>query len=152
MPRYLQLLPCPDGVWAQIKPVANDVYVEVYERDPDAIRHALGYGKICNKQFKLISKTDFAFAYYLLRKAGHDELKLIDFFNSLTTGANLNTGSPILAFRNYLANDPKRYAGDRNRRQHTVNNIFKCYEMYYSQSECTVFRAAPLVSTQIPSV
>lgn len=141
----------PKGNWALLKPVANEIYVETFEADSENISHALGFGKLCEKSFNLISKTDYGFAYYLLRKAGFDEMVLIEFFNSLSTGANLLANSPVLAYRRFLSNDPKRYAGDRGRRQHSINNILKAFKMYYNSEECAShFRAAPLLPTVVP--
>ena len=50
----------PQDNWSVIKPVSNEEYVEAYEANPLLIEEADGQGKRCNKEFRLISRTDFS--------------------------------------------------------------------------------------------
>jgi hypothetical protein len=36
----------------------------------------------------------------------------------------------VLQFRKWLANNPDRYAGKRDRRQRSINNILKTFALY----------------------
>ena len=120
----------PKGIWAVIKPVSNEEYVEAFESDALLIEEADGQGKRCNKEWKLISRTDYAFAYYLLRKASVSQPCIDDFFHRLSWGSELKEDDPVLHFRKWLANNPTRYSGKRDRRQRSINNILKAFSMY----------------------
>lgn len=120
----------PDGMWSVIKPVSNEEYVEAYEANPLLIEEAEGQGKRCNKEWRLISRTDYSFVYYLLKKAGVEQSVIDDFFHRLSYGTELQEDDPVLQFRKWLANNPDRYAGKRDRRQRSVNNIIKAFLLY----------------------
>jgi len=140
----------PAGCWAQIKPVSNEEYFEAYEAEALLIEESDGQGKRCNKEYKLISRTDFAFVYYLLKKAGAPQHKIDDFFHRLSYGNDLGVTCPVFQYRKWLANNSQKYAGLRSRRQHSVNNILKTFAQYMAGATAGAFRAAPLIPT--PSV
>lgn len=120
----------PEGLWSVIKPVSNEEYVEAYETNALLIEEADGQGKRCNKEWRLISRTDYAFAYYLIKKAGVEQPIIDEFFHRLSYGAELNEIDPVLQFRKWIANAPDRYSGKRDRRQRSINNILKAFELY----------------------
>lgn len=139
----------PDGLWSHIKPLSNDEYMEAYNNNTEMADEALGFGIQCAKAYKAISCTDFAFTYFLLRSWGFEQKELVDFFNKLSTGAELPDGSPILAFRNYLVNNKDKYSGCRTRRQHSVNNILKTFGLYQADKTITRFVEAGIATPVI---
>ena len=140
----------PKGSWSTIKPVSNEEYVETYESNPLLIEEADGQGKRCNKEFRLISRTDFAFSYYLIKSSGIDQHAIDDFFHRLSYGDDLIATCPVFQYRKWLANNIGKYAGLRTRRQHSVNNILKTFNHYKEEVAAGSFRAARLIPT--PSI
>lgn len=140
----------PKGMWSVIKPVSNEEYVEAYESDVLLIEEADGQGKRLNKEYKLISRTDFSFAYYLLKKAGVEQRVVDDFFHRLSHGNDLAVTCPVFQYRKWLNNNSRKYSGMRNRRQHSINNILKTFNYYSSGKSFSSFKAASLLPT--PSV
>ena len=137
----------PGGQWSIIKPISNEEYVETYEANPLLIEEADGQGKRLNKGFKLISRTDFSFSYYLIKSAGVDQHVIDDFFHRLSDGSDLAPTCPVLQYRKWLYNNSGKYANTRGRRQHSVNNILKTFNQYKTGAAASSFRAAPLVPT-----
>ena len=137
----------PQDNWSAIKPVSNEEYVEAYEANPLLIEEADGQGKRCNKEFRLISRTDFSFSYYLIKSAGVDQHVIDDFFQRLSYGNDLASTCPVFQYRKWLANNTGKYAGLRTRRQHSINNILKTFNQYRTGATANSFRAAPLVPT-----
>ena len=120
-----------------------------------AIRE-LGYG-ICELIKNPRGKLRIICSEYLDKKDIPDDSflhaqKVIDdFMHQLSSGVNLQAGSPVHQYRKFLLNEPDRYAGRRNRRQHSVNNIIKTFNAYTSgQKSEKAFRAAPL--TPMPKI
>ena len=135
------------GLWSHIKPISNEEYVEAYEANPLLIEEADRQGKRCNREFKLISRTDFSFSYYLIKSAGVDQHVIDDFFHRLSYGNDLALTCPVFQYRKWLANNTGKYAGLRTRRQHSINNILKTFNQYRTGAASSSFRAAPLVPT-----
>ncbi len=140
----------PTGTWAQIKPVSNEEYYEAYEAEALLIEEADGQGKRLNKEYRLISRTDFAFTYYLLKKAAVDQSLIDDFFHRLSYGDDLGVNCPVFQYRKWLSNNLHKYAHSRARRQHSTNNILRAFIQYKNKVVATRFQAAPLVPT--PSI
>jgi len=140
----------PTGTWSSIKPVSNEEYVEAFESDSILIEEADGQGKRCNKDYKLISRTDFSFVYYLLKRSGVQQSVIDDFMHRLSYGSDLAVTCPVFQYRKWLANNQSKYSGLRTRRQHSVNNILKTFNQYQAGTVAGSFRCAPLTPT--PSI
>lgn len=140
----------PGGMWSVIKPVSNEEYVEAYEADVLLIEESDGQGKRLNKEYKLISRTDFSFAYFLLKKAGIDQQMVDDFFHRLSYGNDLAVTCPVFQYRKWLSNNSTKYAGLRNRRQHSINNILKAFAQYRIGGPSVKFIPARITPT--PSI
>jgi len=135
---------CPDGLWSQTKAVSNFQYKTCFDKHSALVVEAAGFGYGHHRSFKLISCTDFAFSYFLLRTWGFEQADLVDFYNKLSSGAQLEEGSPVLAFRSWIQNNLNKYSGLRSRRQHTVNNILKAFSQYYQERRVQRFTEAGL--------
>jgi hypothetical protein len=140
----------PHGMWSVIKPVSNEEYVEAYDADALLIEESDGQGKRLNKEYKLISRTDFSFAYFLLKKAGVNQHVINDFFLRLSYGNDLAVTCPVFQYRKWLNNNSTKYAGLRNRRQHSINNILKTFGQYMEGRPSPKFSPAKVIPT--PSI
>lgn len=139
----------PRGTWSVIKPVSNEEYVETYEANPLLIEEADGQGKRCYKEFKLISRTDYSFTYYLLKQAGVEQSCIDDFFHRLSYGDGLAVSCPVFQYRKWLANNQNKYSGLRSRRQHSINNLIKTFNLYRAGATSGAFKPAPITPTPV---
>jgi hypothetical protein len=98
---------CPDRTWTNIPmPSASEV-LDLY-RENSQLADVISLASLnANKKYKLLNKTALFAISYLLVLHGYTENQVLTFCDCMASGVNLHETSPILAYRNFLANSAK---------------------------------------------
>lgn len=116
----------PSRVWTNIVMPTTSEVIEIYDEDRELI-DAISLACLeANKMYKPINKTGLFAACYLITLAGCRVDRVVAFCERLASGNNLRQGSPVLAYRNFLANS-NRSSHLANLQQYSLNCIIKAW-------------------------
>jgi hypothetical protein len=131
--QYSGLLTGFGGVGGR-KPVTNQDILAFAESND--LMPYLRFGSVLNDKCKLLTRTVYAFFYYLFTNI--DEQSANIFFEKLVTGVGLTHKDPILYLRNKLIEDMG--ANNKMNARSKMGYVLKCWNLYRKNEECTFIR------------
>ena len=97
-----------------------------------------------NYRYKFINSTGLFVICYFALEAGFKEMEVNAFCHNLSSGADLATDSPILAYRAFLANQKKI---TENLQQYSVACLFKVWNYVQTKQSLKLFKVPSMPPT-----
>lgn len=116
----------PERTWSNIVfPTTSDI-LSAYQNDSALIDQLSLACQEARKSYKLLNQSALLAACLLFIYEGYSMDTVLLFCEYMSNGSNLSASSPILAYRNYLANSRERVSNP-NLQQHSLNCIIKVW-------------------------
>lgn len=134
----------PHVVWSgSCYPLSKQAVVDTYKNDPSGWDKSVAYYKV-SKACKFAHPTAIAAFHYLYFKKS-TELGCLasDYIHQFITGEQLSYGSPILAIRNYMANNYSARTGRQG--QFQIACHIKAFSYWRDDCELKLFKVPTIV-------
>jgi hypothetical protein len=127
----IPLIENPDAYFAISQGITNEEILDLWKKSQDQCEWCANLSSSVYKQFNLFSKSIyFTFLYMAVNKGWQNDI-LLEFSNLFGSGAGLESGSPILAYRQYVGNNAQRCNMNQQRLQ-TLASLIYCFNKYTS--------------------
>ena len=139
---YIQYLEYPKEPWTSSKRPSSVQVLDWYREKKDTLDlYAKLIGQI-HRKFKCFNMSA-AIAFCLIADdAGWRTEEIMEYWEALASGANLDPTSPILSFRNQLSNTLFRRRG-ANVLQQSLNTMIKCWNNWKNEIATKRFSSPP---------
>lgn len=134
---YLIYCKYPSGVWSHIIVPTNSEVCSYYEENTDLVNKAVQTALACRRRFKYITRTAVATVFLIVHREGGDVLRYEEFIESLSKGSNLEEGSPLIAYRNFLMNGGNTH---RYKQQAGIARLIQCFNYWQKNRQIKSFR------------
>lgn len=149
----IPLMENPTAYFAISQGITNEEILNEWEKDKDLCSWCAGLACEVNSEFKVFSKSIYFTFLYLAVKKEWDSNTLYDFSNSFATGVDLDPGSPILAYRQFLSNNFLR-CNMNQQRLAALGSIIHCFNAFASNKAIKKFippKVPPMIELISPA-
>jgi hypothetical protein len=148
----IPLIADPQAYFAISQGITNEEIVELWMGSKEESEWCANLASSVHGQFKVFSKSIYFTFLYLAVRKGWGETALMSFSDAFATGAELEQGSPILAFRQYVGNNFLR-CNMNQQRLSTLANLIRCFNLHVTGVSMKKFRPPvipPMIQIEEP--
>ena len=149
----IPLIENPNAYFAISQGITNEEILTLWEQDKELSEWCASLSCSVYSQFNLFSKSIYFTFLYLARNKGWQNDTLLEFSNLFGSGAGLEIGSPILAYRQYVGNNAQRCNMNQQRLQ-TLASLIHCFNKYIGKVSLKKFQPPtipPMIEIAAPS-
>lgn len=149
----IPLIEDPTAYFAISQGITNEQILDLWKKTMEQSEWCANLASSVYSQFKIISKSIYFTFLYLARNSGWDEMTLTEFSNLLASGVDLEQGSPILAYRQFLTNTVLK-CNMNQQRLVVLACIMHCFNQYNSGASVRKFKTPvipPMIQITPPS-
>lgn len=143
----IPLIADPEAYFVISQGITNEEIVELWMESKEESEWCANLASSVHNQFKVFSKSIYFTFLYLAVRKGWGETSLMSFSDAFATGAELEQGSPILAFRQYVGNNFLR-CNMNQQRLSTLANLIRCFNLHVTGASMRKFRP-PMIPPMI---
>lgn len=126
---YILYKNAPDRLWGEKVRPSHQKVLEAWKKKRTSCDELLPQVQAYYRKFRSFTLSPGLAFTLLAEDAGWREEEIMEFWAAFCTGANLDAASPILSYRNQLANPLFRRKGS-NSSQLTLNCLIKCFNLW----------------------
>jgi hypothetical protein len=134
----------PNRVWTNYSVPSHTEICDFYEQNKEVLERIAKMVSEANYRYKFINRTGLFVLCYFALEAGFKEMEVNAFCHNLSSGADLATDSPILAYRAFLANQKKI---TENLQQYSVACLFKVWNYVQTKQSLKLFKVPSMPPT-----
>lgn len=150
----IPLIENPEAYFAISQGITNEEILDLWNQTKDQCEWCANLSSSVHKQFATFSKSIYFTFLYLAINKGWEHDVLFEFSNLFGSGADLESGSPILAYRQYVTNNVLRCNMNQQRLQ-TLASLILCFNKYVAGASMRKFRPPtipPMIQIANPPV
>jgi hypothetical protein len=151
----IPLIENPEAYFAISQGITNEEILDLWQTNKDQCEWCANVSSSVHSQFKVFSKSIYFTFLYLANRIGWSEDCLADFSGMFSSGIDLDYGSPILAYRQFVTNNVLRCNMNQQRLE-TLASLIYCFNQHVSGASMKKFRTPkcpPMIQiTQPPSM
>jgi len=125
----IPLMENPKAYFAISQGITNEEILDLWNNTKDQCEWCASVSSAVHKQFSAFSKSIYFTFLYLATNKGWDSDFLLEFSNLFGSGAGLESGSSILAYRQYVTNTVLRCNMNQQRLQ-TLASLISCFNKH----------------------
>lgn len=135
----IPLIENPEAYFVISQGITNEEILDLWNQSKDQCEWCANLSSSVHKQFSTFSKSIYFTFLYLAMNKGWESNLLLEFSNLFGSGADLESGSPILAYRQYVTNNFLRCNMNQQRLQ-TLASLISCFNKYATGVSMIKFR------------
>lgn len=150
----IPLIENPQAYFAISQGITNEEILTLWEASKDKSEWCANLSSSVHSQFKVFSKSIYFTFLYLASRLEWSEDKLSDFSNLFASGVDLDYGSPILAYRQFITNNALR-CNMNQQRLATLASLIHCFNQHIGGASIKKFRSPvipPMIQITAPSL
>jgi hypothetical protein len=150
----IPLIENPEAYFVTSQGITNEEILDLWSSRKEECEWCATLSSSIHSQFKAFSKSIYFTFLFLAINKGWDRQILTSFSDSFATGADLDYGSPILSYRQYVGNNFLR-CNMNQQRLATLASLIKCFNLHVTGVEMKKFRPPvipPMIQIESPVV
>ena len=148
----IPLIENPEAYFAISQGITNEEILDLWSSSKEQCEWCAILASSVHSQFKVFSKSIYFTFLFLAERNGWDRLSLTTFSDAFSTGADLECGSPVLAYRQYVGNNFLR-CNMNQQRLATLASLIRCFNLHVSGAQVKKFRPPtipPMIQIEKP--
>ena len=135
----IPLIENPEAYFAISQGITNEEILELWRSTKDQCNWCADLASSTHCQFRIFSKSIYFTFLYLASKQGWSQDALSDFSTLFGSGIDLEYGSPILAYRQFITNNSLRCNMNQQRLM-TLAGLIHCFNQHINGVTMKKFR------------
>lgn len=127
----------PKTVWSNLVKPSHSEISEYYYENQEIVDRATEIALTVNRRFRRLGKTTVATIFLLVYESDGNLDDYEKFAELLSKGTELSEGSPLAAYRNFLANSNTK---EPYPQQSAIANLIQCFNYWQNSKSIKVFR------------
>lgn len=149
----IPLIENPEAYFAISQGITNEEILDLWEQSKEQCEWCANTASSVHSQFKTFSKSIYFTFLYLAANKGWEHYQLADFSDMFASGADLESNSPILAYRQYVNNNFLK-CNMNQQRLATLASLICCFNLHVTGASMRKFqppKIPPMIQIETPT-
>lgn len=149
----IPLIEDPEAYFAISQGITNEEILNLWEQNKEQCEWCANTASSVHNQFKTFSKSIYFTFLYLAANKGWEYHQLTDFSDMFASGADLESNSPILAYRQYVNNNFLK-CNMNQQRLASLASLIRCFNLHVTGTSMRKFqppRIPPMIQIEAPA-